>query len=183
MDDDSGQDSISSGSALRRWPCKPALGRVETRPGVYAGSALAETNGGRSRKICEKVEEEDKDSYERPGRGQRASYIYCSAVATGTGTGRWVASLAPREIVEERTSLVAGEDHQWDAATDGSQEQWAGGRVNSKHRDDDGRRRRAFLTVLAGCSHGDDKAKEQGRELAGTRAGEHLQVSCMAAEY
>lgn len=22
------------GAALRRWPCKPALGRVETRPGV-----------------------------------------------------------------------------------------------------------------------------------------------------
>lgn len=73
------------GAALRRWPCKPALGRVETRPGVYAESALAATNGGRSRKICEKVEEDDKDSYGRPGRGQTASYIYSFAVATGTG--------------------------------------------------------------------------------------------------
>lgn len=109
------------GAALRRWPCKPALGRVETRPGVYADSALAETNGGRSRKICEKVEEEDKDSYRRPGRGQTASYIYCFEEATGTG--RWMAGLTPREIEEEKTSLVPGEDHQWDAATDGSQEQ------------------------------------------------------------
>lgn len=40
-----------------------------------------------------KVEEEDKDSYKRPGRGQTARYIYCFAVATGTG--RWVADLAP----------------------------------------------------------------------------------------
>lgn len=42
------------GAALRRWPCKPALGRVETRPGVYAESVLAATNGGRSRKNMRK---------------------------------------------------------------------------------------------------------------------------------
>lgn len=95
-----------------------------------------------------------------------------------------MAGLAPREVEKERTGLVAGKDHQCDAAMEGSREQWAKrGRVDSKHRDDDGRRRRAFLSVLAGCSHGDDKAKEQGRRRrAGTRAGEYLQVSCMAAE-
>lgn len=54
---------------------------------------LVRTKEGRSRKVCEKVEEEDKDSYKRPGRGQTARYIYCFAVATGTG--RWVADLAP----------------------------------------------------------------------------------------
>lgn len=33
------------GAALRRWPCKPALGRVETRPGVvYAQRLLARNN-------------------------------------------------------------------------------------------------------------------------------------------
>lgn len=93
-----------------------------------------------------------------------------------------MAGLAPREVEKERTSLAAGKDHQWDAAMEGSREQWARGRVDSKHRDDDGRRRRAFLSVLAGCSHGDDKAKEQGMETGRFAGRRYLQVSCMAAE-
>ena len=182
--DDYRQDSISSGCGLAALAVQASLGRVETRPGVYAERLLAKTNRGRSRRVCEKVEEEDKDSYKRPGRGQTASYIYCFEEATGTG--RWVAGLAPSKIEKGKDESKSGEDHQWDAAMEGSQEQWARGRVKSKRKDDDGRRRRAFLTVLAGCSHGDDKAKEQGKELAGTHwAGEYLQVRSvvMATEY
>ena len=55
------------------------------------------------------MEEGDKDSYEGPGRGQTASYIYCFAEATGTG--RWVVGLAPSKMERggrERSSLVTG---------------------------------------------------------------------------
>lgn len=61
---------------------------------------LAKTNVRKEQENRRKSGGGDKDSYERPGRGQMASYIYCFAEATGTG--RWVAGLAPSKVEGEK---------------------------------------------------------------------------------